>query len=108
MRLRQGPFVLFLLAISFCCLAAAKEKTLHQAEGIVDDIADGQIWTVEFDFLGGEEMNNIYFINSQTKFQNMNSQAEIEEGDDIVIQYVKKKNKRIAVSVSRGFPEDSD
>ena len=77
----------FMFWAGLLCLAAvplhAQEAEMEVAFGTVVEISASQIVIMEYDFVADKEKEAVYFINDETKYENVESMAQISAFDSV-------------------------
>lgn len=85
---------------------AGTDEELEYTFGTVKSIADGQIVITEFDYDTGEEKEMTYAVDPKVELNNVKSLQEIQQGDEVDIDYRVEGEKKTAqvISVAKPLP----
>ncbi|MFB0526899.1 MAG: hypothetical protein ACETVO_05470 [bacterium] len=93
-----GATVLALLFL-MCYVSGAplaEEEELEYSWGKVSSLSSNQIIVKEYDYESDEEVDVTYAIDPEVKIENVNSLKEITIGDSVGIDFVVRKDKKVA------------
>ena len=87
------------------------EEVTRYSYGTVISVTANQIVLSEYDVDTEESMRVTYTINAQTRFQNFESVDELEEYDDVEVEYIEEGGRKIALIITKEqayLPEDEE
>ena len=106
----------FVMILVFCFLAqpfcgtvlAAEEDTIEYSWGIVAKISGKTINVLEYDYDTDQDVEIVYVVDTEVELKNIDSLRDLQEGDNIEIDFVVKGEKRIAkvISLEGVMPEE--
>lgn len=99
-------FLFFVLILALAVLtqsyltAQEEEKvTTNYSYGSVKSITSGQIVVTEYDAENDEELDVIYVITPESKYEGADSYTDVSAGDSVDIEYVIQAGKKTAVLI---------
>lgn len=97
-----GLLVLGLFVSSWLDTSMAQEEETETkyASGIVKSISGNQIVVSEYDDEDEIEIDEKYLLDTNTKYENVDSQKDIAPGDYVGVDYVSKSGEKIIVLIS--------
>ena len=106
----------FVMILVFCFLAqpfcgtvlSTEEDTIEYSWGIVTKISDKTINVLEYDYDRDQDAEIVYTIDPKVELMNIDYLEDLQEGDNIEIDFVVKGEKRIAkvISLEEVMPEE--
>ena len=108
-------FFVLILALAFFAqpfcgmvLAGEEEDSTEYSWGIVTEISDKTINVLEYDYDTDEDVEIVYTLDQAVELRNIDSVQDLQEGDNIEIDFVVKGEKMIvkAISLEGAMPEE--
>jgi len=87
---------LFFLMCYMSGVSLAQEEEVEYSWGRVSSLSSNQITVKEYDYESDEEVDVTYVIDPKVKIENVNSLEEITIGDSVGIDFVVRKDKKVA------------
>jgi cold shock CspA family protein len=82
---------------------------INIAYGFVSQIKQDSVVILEYDYDTDQEIENEYFVNSSTEYEDVAGIAELVSGDEVEITFVQEDGKRTATLIVKFLPwEEGD
>ena len=78
------------------------------AFGTVVSIGDNSLTILEYNFDNEQEVQMIYDVNADTKFENVSSIKEIAVNDEVEVNFKEQDGKKVATFISKDLPIEDD
>jgi len=96
--------ILVLLAFSGWLIASpgqAQDENLEVTFGTIVRISANQIVIMEYDYETDMEKEEVYFLSAETRYENVESKAELKDGNSVEIIYFDKGGKKTAKTIKK-------